>query len=288
MKRLLIGIFALASALFGFAQQPNVAAQAITTTQVSSNFYFIQSKQDDADVGVYVSKSGLVVVDTGYQALAAGLREAIRRISTKPIRYVLLTHYHFDHIGGAEMLAREAPIVAQENTRRRMMLPSHLGSRNDPPAPAAALPTIVFDKKLSLYVDGEEIRLLAFPAHTDGDAVIWFPRAKVVHMGDSLFGPGDDEGNGDVRGIVAACEAVTSLVPPDTKIVAGHVGVITYDELKDQGTRLRQAIEIVEAAMRQGKSLEQIKAEKLLAGVGKGDPDGLAHMIYTNLRKKAK
>lgn len=287
MKRTAQLLFSIALLSLAVKAQPSDAGKApINTVQVAPNFYIIESKAADTDISVYVNDEGLVVVDTGLEPLAPRLREAIRKISPKPIKYVLLTHYHYDHIGGAELFAREAPIIAQENTRKRMMKPSHIDGRNDSPAPLGALPSITFDKQLSLYLNGEEILLLAAQAHTDSDAVIWFTRANIVHMGDAIFGP-DNDGGGDIHGVITICERVASLVPADAKVIVGHIGVVSVDDVRQQGKQWAEATAIMEKAIKQGKSLQQIKDEKLLATVIKGNPDRVADKLYVNLKATA-
>lgn len=271
--------------LAGAALAPAAVEAGITTVQVSPRVYIIQAKEDDADIAVYTGADEVVMVDTGLAPIAPRLREEIRKISSKPIKYVLLTHYHFDHVGGAELFGREAPIIAQENVRRRMMLPSHVAGRNDPPAPAGALPTITFQKQLSIHAGDEEIRLIPMPAHTDGDVVVWFMRENVVDMGDAILGV-DNEGGGDVRGMIEACERVAAMVPPNAKIIVGHVGVISVEDLREQGQQWKDAVLVVETAIKEGKSLQQIKDGRLLSGIIKGRPDRVAEMIYTNLKGK--
>jgi cyclase len=276
-------VFALVL-LAGFVgAEEKVTAPEITVTQVAPGITFLRSEAADADVVVYEGADGLIVIDTGMAETVAAFREAIRKVSNKPLRHVILTHYHFDHIGGAEAFAKEAPITAQENTRRRMMLPSHVGGRNDPPAPASALPVVTFGKCMTLYIGDEEIRLISFTAHTDSDAVVWFKRANVVDMGDAVLGT-DNEGGGYVYGMAEASERIASMVPPDTKIVLRHVGVISVEQLREQGRQWRELADIVSNAMKQGKTLDQMKREKLLEGKAR-NPDQMAERIYRNLEQ---
>jgi cyclase len=267
--------------------QTTTGTPRIVTTQVTPNFYIIAAPDDDADVAIYLGNDGLLLIDTGLAPLVPSLRDAIRKITDKPVKYTVLTHYHFDHIGGADALANGGPIIATARTRGRMTQSSHIGGRNDPPAPAAALPTVTFEKEMSLWMDGEEIRLIAQPAHTDGDAVLWFTRSNVVHLGDAMWNP-DNEGGGDIHGVIALCEKVAALVPPDAKIIVGHLGVLSVDDLRKQTAQWKDITGIIEKAIRQGKSLEQIKQEKLLAGHVRSNPEGVAENIYQNLKHEAK
>lgn len=269
--------------LTAFTETP--PASDITTVQVTPRVYIVQAKNDDADIAVYVGETHAIVIDTGLGPIAPNLRDEVRKISSKPISHVLLTHYHFDHIGGAELFAREAPVIAQENVRKRMMLPSHVGGRNDPPSPASALPTVTFQNQLSLWAGGEEIQLFSIPAHTDGDVAVWFMRENVVDMGDAMLGV-DNEGGGDVHGMIEACERVAAMVPPDAKVIVGHVGVISVDDLRSKGKQWKDATQVIESAMKSGKTLQQIKDEKLLSAIFKGNPERVAEMIFTNLKAR--
>lgn len=271
-------ILLLCSTLFA-AQAP---ADRITTTEVAPNFFRIVAEGKDAEIAAYVEDDGVVVVDTGLKEIAPKLLDAVRAISAKPIRYVVLTHYHFDHIGGAELFAATAPVVAHENTRRRMMLPSYVAGRNDPPAPAAALPDITFDRALTLFVGTGEVRMLSFAAHTDSDAVLWFPRANLVHVGDAVLGI-DNSAGGDVYGMAEVCERVAALVPADAKVLVSHAGVITVAELAEQGKQWRQAGDVVKAAIAAGKSLEQMRKEEILKPVFGRPAPRVTETIYKSL-----
>src|SRR6185369_4464783 len=120
--------------------------------------------------------------------------------------FVLNTHYHGDHTGGNEVFGREAPIIAHDNVRKRLASGSKALGRDTPPAPKAALPVVTFGDRVSLHINGEEVRAVHFPnGHTDGDAVIYFTGSNVVHMGDDFFNCSfpsvDSENGGSVKGL---------------------------------------------------------------------------------------
>lgn len=278
--RVLIALVLLLCPLAFTQTAPN-----LTTTEIAPNFFRIEAKADDFEIAVYTGGEKLVVIDTGLAPSAAKLRDAVRAVSAKPIGYVVLTHFHFDHVGGAEFFAKEAPIVAHANTRKRMQLPTRTAWRNDPPAPASALPLITFDKQLTLYMGDEEIQLIALTAHTDTDVAIWFKKTGVVHFGDAILGVDNDAG-GDTYGMAEAAERIGALVPPETKILISHAGLASVGQVRDRGKRWREAASIIDAAIRAGKTLEQVKAEHLLEPLFKRGVDRVAETLYRNLSQR--
>jgi glyoxylase-like metal-dependent hydrolase (beta-lactamase superfamily II) len=138
-------------------------------------------------------------------------------------------------------------------------------------ADPAALPIITFNDRLSVHLNGEDIRAIHFPhGHTDGDSVVFFTESKVVHMGDDFVTYGfpfiDLESGGSVRGMIAACEAVMAAVPPEVKVIPGHGNLSTVADLKPYVAMLKDAEARIEKGIRDGKSVEDLKREKVLAG----------------------
>ena len=136
------------------------------------------------------------------------------------MRFVINTHWHFDHTGGNAYFQKQGPIIAQENVRERMKNGATLLGTEVKPAAKEALPIITFNDRATVHLNGEDIRAIHFPhGHTDGDAVIFFPQSNVVHMGDDFVTYGfpfiDLESGGSVRGMIAACEKVMATVPAD-------------------------------------------------------------------------
>jgi glyoxylase-like metal-dependent hydrolase (beta-lactamase superfamily II) len=141
------------------------------------------------NIGLSVGEDGVVVVDDQFAPLAPKIKAAIQGITDKPVRFVLNTHWHFDHTGGNLDLAKAGAIlVAHDNVRKRLVEgnPNLLGNKIDP-APKEALPVITFGQSLTVHLNGEEVRALHYPkGHTDGDSVIYFAKSNVVHMGDDF------------------------------------------------------------------------------------------------------
>jgi glyoxylase-like metal-dependent hydrolase (beta-lactamase superfamily II) len=266
----------------------------IKAQKVAGNVYMLEG--EGGNIGVSVGEDGIVVVDDQFAPLAPKIRAALKDITNKPVRFVLNTHWHGDHTGGNAALAREATIVAHENVRRRLasgMPPRKAGDEPRPPAPREALPTITFNDKLSVHLNGEEVRAIHLPSgHTDGDAVIYFTQSNVVHMGDDFVTYGfpfvDLASGGSVKGLAAAIEKVAAELPAGVKIIPGHGPISTVDDMKKLAATLRDCVRLVEAEVKKKKTLEQIQQAKPLAkyaDLGKGfiKADDFVETIYKEL-----
>jgi cyclase len=220
------------------------------------------------NIGVSVGEDGIVIVDDQYAPLAPKIKAALASITDQPVRFVINTHYHGDHTGGNEFFGETAPVVAHENVRSR--LAAGMPSRNIDPAPEGALPVITFNDRLSIHLNGEEVRAEHVPhSHTDGDSVIFFTGSNVVHLGDiffnGLFPFIDIDSGGSVAGVIAGIEALLPKIAEDAKIIPGHGPLASKGELEATLGMLRETRELVRAALAEGKTAEQIKEEKILA-----------------------
>lgn len=213
------------------------------------------------NIGVSAGDDGVFLVDDQYAPLTERIRAAVARISGQPLRFVLNTHWHGDHTGGnAHFGGKEASIVAHSNVRKR------LAGRSD--LRREALPVITFDQSASVHFNGEEIKLLHHgPGHTDGDSIIHFSSANVVHMGDQFFNgrfPYIDLGSGgDVEGFVKTVDAVLQKIPADAKVIPGHGPLGNVDDLKKFREMLVETTGLVKKAIAEGKTLDQVKAAGL-------------------------
>jgi cyclase len=297
MRKILLS---LALCLFAAAacaqQQPDFSKVEIKVTKVAGTVYMLQGM--GGNIGVCAGEDGILIVDDQYAPLAEKIRAALKGISDKPVKFVLNTHFHSDHTGGNAYFGENAPIIAQENVRKRLESGGTLKALNIqiPPAPKAALPVVTFDDKIKLYFNGEDIRAIHFPhGHTDGDIVIFFPQSNVVHMGDDFFAGMfpfvDLDSGGSVQGLIADVAQIIPMLPPDVKLIPGHGPLANLDDLKKFEEMLRRTTAAVAAAMKQGKTLEQMKQEKVLANYadwGKGfiNADRFTEIIYNDLSGK--
>jgi glyoxylase-like metal-dependent hydrolase (beta-lactamase superfamily II) len=262
----------LAAALAGpaAAQLPDFEKVEIRVEKVAGSVYMLTGA--GGNVGLSIGEDGVVVVDDQFAPLVPRIREAIRKITDEPVRFVLNTHWHFDHSGGNAPFAAEATVIAHENVRRRLERgePKEVAGNAVEPAPPEALPVITFDRSLTLHLNGEDVRALHYArGHTDGDSVVFFPRSKVVHMGDDFVTYGfpfvDAASGGSVLGLVENLDEVLRALPDDVKVIPGHGPVSSKAELRAFTEMLRDCVARVDAARRAGKSLAQMQQENVLA-----------------------
>ncbi|HEY6546720.1 MAG TPA: MBL fold metallo-hydrolase [Vicinamibacteria bacterium] len=274
-----------------FAQERDFSKVEIKAQKVAGTVYMLEGA--GGNIALSIGDDGIVMVDDQFLPLAPKIQAAIKVLSDKPLRFVLNTHWHFDHTGGNEEFGKGATIVAQENVRRRMAAGANLLNRKIDPAPKVALPVITFGQSLTLHLNGEEVRALHYPkGHTDGDAIMYFTASNVVHMGDTLVTYGlpfvDVSSGGTVRGLVENVEKAMAALPADVKIIPGHGPLSTKADAKKFTDMLRDCIGLVEAARKAGKTLAQMKQENVLAkydALGQGfvkTPDFI-ELIYNEL-----
>jgi len=281
------------------AQMGDPSKVTLKTTPVAGNVSMIEGANGFAggNVGVCVGDDGVLVIDDELQPLTPKLRTALAALSKKPVRFVLNTHVHGDHTGGNEALgAAGAVIVAHYNVRRRLsaeQFMEFLGQKKTIPAsPAAALPVVTFNDDLTFFFNGDEIHIFhVAPAHTDGDAIVHFKKANVIHMGDTLVGGYpivDVSSGGQYEGFITAADRALALADDATKIIPGHGPVMGKADLqawRDMLVKIRERIATLAA---QKKTLDEIKAAKPTAEfdakhAGMIAPDMLVETIYKTL-----
>jgi len=268
-----------ATALFGYtlgAQEHDFSKVQIKVTKVSGNIYMLEG--DGGNIAASVGEDGIVIVDDQFAPLADKIQAALKdlKITDKPVRFVINTHYHGDHTGGnAPFATSGSTVIAQDNVRKRLETGGTAGNGGSlkmeaKPAPKAALPVITFDHDVTVHLNGEDIRALHFPAgHTDGDAVIFFPKNNVVHMGDDFVRYGfpfiDVASGGSVQGMIAAMDKVSAELPADVKVIPGHGALSNLDDVRAFVKMLKETSAAVQKAIDDHETLDQMKQEKILA-----------------------
>ena len=266
MKRLWV-VAALLSTN-ALAQQRDFSKVEVAVTHVAGSVWMLHGA--GGNIAVSVGDDGIVMVDDEFAPLVPKIKAALATISKRPLRFIINTHWHFDHVGGNALMAETAAILAHENVRKRMLVGAKMLDLNVEPAEPRALPILTFQQGISLWLNGEPVRALhAQPGHTDGDTVVFFTKSNVVHMGDDFVTYGfpfvDLDSGGSVRGMIAAIDELLPQIPADAKIIPGHGPVSTVADLKKFRGTLDEIVALVSRGLKSGKTVEQMQKENLLA-----------------------
>ena len=295
-KTIFLFAISLVVGAWAIAQNEDFSKVQIKVTKVAGNVYMLEGA--GGNIGASVGEDGIVIVDDQYAPLADKIQAALKGITDKPVRFIINTHYHGDHTGGNEYFQKQAPIIAHDNVRKRLESGGGAGNGGSvhmdfKPAPKDALPIITFDHDVTVHLNGEDIRALYFPAgHTDGDSVIFFPKSNVVHMGDDFVTYGfpfiDVDSGGSINGMIDGVEKVLAQVPADVKIIPGHGPISGVTDVRAYLDMLKATRDAVEKEIKAGKTVDQMKQEKLLDPWKKyaGDfisADAFIETIYNSL-----
>ncbi len=280
-------------------KEPDWSKVQIKVTKVSGNIYMLEGQ--GGNIAASVGEDGIVIVDDQFAPLADKIQAALKelKITDKPVRFVINTHYHGDHTGGNIPFNNAgSTLIAQDNVRKRLETGGTAGNGGSikmdvKPAEKAALPIITFEHDVTVHLNGEDIRALHFPSgHTDGDSIIFFPRNNVVHMGDDFVRYGfpfiDVASGGSVQGMIDAMEKATVQLPVDVKVIPGHGALSNLDDVRAFTKMLKETSAVVQKALNERKSLDQMKQEKILAPwtKWKGDfvnEDAFIETLYNSL-----
>ena len=281
-----------------FAQE-DLSKVEIKTEKLSDTAYMMTGA--GGNLGLSVGEDAVFVIDDQFAPLTPKIQAAIAKLTDKPVKFVLNTHWHFDHTGGNENMGKAgAVIVAHENVRKRMSVEGFiefLGMKTQA-EPKVALPVVTFTRDVSFHINGDELFAYHAPrAHTDGDAIVHFKKSNVIHMGDVFFNKLypfiDTSSGGTVDGVIQAVDRVLGVAGDQTRIIPGHGPLAAKADLKTYRDMLATVSARIAAQIKQGKTLEQAAAAKPTAefdGVwGKGflPPEKFVAMIYGNLKKSS-
>jgi glyoxylase-like metal-dependent hydrolase (beta-lactamase superfamily II) len=270
---------------------PDWSKIEIKVTKVSGNIYMLEGQ--GGNIAASVGEDGIVIVDDEFAPLAEKIQAALKKlgITDKPVRFVINTHYHGDHTGGNSPFADSgSTVIAQDNVRKRLMTGGIAGNggsmkMENKPAEKAALPIVTFEHDVTVHLNGEDIHALHFPAgHTDGDAIIFFPKNNVVHMGDDFVRYGfpfvDVASGGSVQGMADGVEKAIAQLPADVKVIPGHGALSNLDDVRAYIKMLRETTAVVQKALDAHKTLDQMKKEKILEPWAKWSNEFVSQDIF--------
>ncbi len=253
------------------AQQIDYSKLQIKTTDLGNGVYLLGWQGGDSLV--LVGDDGVVLVDTAVVQLVDKIKATIAHLSTRPVRYVIITHAHDDHFGGNEAMAKAgAVLVSQDNVRERMTKGQYIAAfrQTIPPSVPAAIPTITYSSAMTIHADGETIELIHTPrAHTDSDSLVYFRRANVIHTSgtfgnDQTYTFFDLSSEGSLSGTIAAQERVLGLANERTRIIADEGEPSTKADLQASHDALVVVRARVQKLIDAGKSEEDVVAAKPL------------------------
>ncbi len=310
MIRTIFYTFILIAGFTGLAQTDSGKTNNSKFIKLTDNIYMYQSK--GGNIGLYVGKDGIFMIDDQFADNIEEVVKDIKRISKEPVKFLLNTHMHGDHTGGNTYLAKKGvTIFSQENVRsglQKMMkkrkeekkgMDKKGGDNKNETvkSPKITLPQITFKEDLTFYIDREQILVKHIHnAHTDGDAIVYFPKSNVIHTGDILFNNLypfiDIENGGSVEGVINALKDITMMANEDTKIIPGHGNLATLQDINTNMYMLTFVYNRVMMYYRQNKSLEEIQAMNLTEKYDEKfawkfiDGKKLVAMIYDDIKKQ--
>lgn len=268
MRKILISISLLSlfamqtSAHVTLLKNYNHHQEVFKTEKVAGNVFVLYGR--GGNIGISHGADGMMIIDTQFAEVADKIKAELAKLGSDKPKFVFNTHWHGDHTGGNEIFGKDSIILAHSNVRKRMLETTLLRGEKRTPSPKAALPVLTYNEGVSLHFNGEEIRAEYFPnGHTDGDTVLFFTGSNVVHLGDDFFIGRfpfvDLESKGSVEGLLRNIGSLLQMIPADAKIIPGHGQVGTIENLRDYHNMILETSLIVRKAMKEGKTLDEIK-----------------------------
>ena len=250
---------AFLSFMFGAAAAQDFADVEMTVHPVSGNVSYIEGR--GGNIGLFTGDDGVFLVDDQYAPLTEKIVAAIREVSAEPIRFLINTHMHPDHTGGNENFGRMGTVIFGHDNVRSQMLAA--GYTQQPPL-------ITYGDDITFHLNGETVHAFKVPnAHTNGDSFIHFVSSNVIHAGDvyrtTSYPFVDSANGGSFLGTIEALQVLIDTAGADTRIIPGHGEVSNVGEVTEFRDMLVVIRDRVAAAIRDGKSLEEIQAAGLTA-----------------------
>jgi len=266
MKRLtnILSLLLIMAALHATADEAGGLDYA--THEVAKGLYMLEGTGGftGGNIALSVGDDGVVMIDDGISKALKVMQQAIKKITSQPVDFLINTHFHWDHTGNnAVMVDSGTRIFAHENARHR--LKAELGKAGD-----GALPVFTFTESMRFYLNGHETHAIHVAnAHTDGDIIIHFKDQNVLHTGDVYVNGNfpyiDINSGGSIDGIITAHETILALSDDSTKIIPGHGALARRSDVEETVAMLQQSRKLISALIAEGKSEDEVVAISPLA-----------------------
>ncbi len=248
------------------ADSDRFATVQVTGQKVAGNVHILIGA--GGNIAASIGPDGTLIVDNQFAPLAERIQQRLSALGGDKPELIINTHFHGDHTGSNENFGKGATIIAHENVRVRLVAGE---------SPRDALPAVTFDDRVRVHYNDEAIDIVHMPAgHTDGDAVVWFRGANVIHMGDHLFNGSypyiDVDSGGSVQGFMKNLDAALVLINPETKVIPGHGPLGGVDAIVQSLNLVRASALLIMRETEAGTGDAQIVAllDEEFAAAGKG------------------
>ena len=296
VKNVLIAILLLSAIFIANTAAQDLDKVEIQTVKAGDGIYMLVGA--GGNIGVCVGEDGVFLIDDQFAPLNAKIKVAAAKLSDKPVKFLINTHWHADHTGGNELIGETGTIiVAHENVRKRLTSEQFIEFFGSKVAPLSkgGLPMVTFTDAVTFHFNNKEIEVFHVEAsHTDGDAVVFFKTGNIMHTGDLLFSNGypfiDVHNGGSVDGVIRVTGRLSDMIDDNTVLIPGHGPLSNKKGLAAFRAMLTTIKERVKSKIDAGMSLEEIIKSKPTADFdenwkGLVSPDGFVKILYDDLSK---
>lgn len=299
LKKFTLSLVALTATTGLFADSHDPFAKVnITSINVNNGIYMLMGS--GGNIGVSVGDDGVFMIDDQFAPLSTKIKKSISEISDKPIKFLINTHWHFDHTGGNENFGKDKVIiVSHDNVRKRMSKDNFIKAFNKkvPASSKIALPMVTFNDSISFFLNNEEIEVIhQSNAHTDGDSIIFFKTSNIIHTGDIYFNGFypfiDESSEGSIDGVIKSVNYILTRTDDKTKIIPGHGKLSNKKELIYYRDTLVVLRDRMQKLINEGKTLEEVLVIKPFADMDKKlgggflNPENFLKILYSVIKNK--
>ena len=290
-KSILLALPLFAASAPAAAQVPDFSKVEIKTETLAPGVAVLFGA--GGNIGVSYGPDGTVLIDDQFAPLTGKIETAIAALGAAPVRFLVNTHWHFDHAGGNENFGKTATIFAHDNVRVRLAAGGTVLGNVTPPAPPHALPVVTYDHGMSFHLNGDTIdAVFTGGGHTDGDTVLYWRKANVLHTGDLMMSNApfpfvDVASGGNALHLVGTLDKLLAMTDAQTKVIPGHGPVVTRGELKAWRDGIANGVDTVRKAKASGQKLDAFLAANPLKSLDRPgafiDSDAFARAIWASL-----